>query len=48
LEELHDECKKRAEITLHHLETRHKKPSEPKAKSRTAAHHAKRASSRSA
>jgi low affinity Fe/Cu permease len=37
LEELHDECRKRAELTLGHMEQRKKS----KAKHRAAAHHAK-------
>lgn len=40
LEELHQDCKKRAEFTLDHLEQRRNKGAEPKAKARTAAQRA--------
>ncbi len=47
LEELHEECKKRAELTLDHLQRRHKS-STPKSKTRAAAQQAKSAARRSA
>ena len=48
LEELHEDCKKRAEVTLGHLEQRRKKASTLKPKTRAAAHRAKTAVHRSA
>jgi len=40
LEELHEDCKKRAELTFGHLQTRLKKTSTSKPKARAAAHRA--------
>jgi low affinity Fe/Cu permease len=48
LEELHEECKKRAEMTLTHLEQRQKKPPAAKSKTRAAAQNAKSTVRRSA
>jgi low affinity Fe/Cu permease len=48
LEELHEECKKRAELTLDHLQRRRKSDSAPKSKTRAAAQQAKSAARRSA
>ncbi len=48
LEALHEDCKKRAEITFSHLQQRREKPAAPKTKTRAAAaHHAKTATRRS-
>jgi low affinity Fe/Cu permease len=48
LEELHQECKKRAEVTLDHLQQRRKGDSPPKPKARTAAQKTKATIRRSA
>ena len=48
LEELHQDCRARTELTLGHLEHRHKKPSAAKSKPRAAAHQAKTPARRSA
>ncbi len=48
LQEFHEDCKKRADITLSHLEKRSNKRRAPKSKARAAAHRVKTAVRRSA
>ena len=48
LQKLHEDCKKRADTTLSHLEKRRNKPRAPKGKARAAAHRVKTAARSSA